>query len=78
GYSYYALKDYKTSLAQQQKLVAVYPASAKVPDALLNIASNEIALNKLTAARKTLEQLVARYPGTPAADLASRRLATLK
>ena len=78
GYSYYALKDYKTSLAQQQKLVVVYPTSAKVPDALLNIASNEIALNKLAAARKTLEQLVARYPGTPAADLASRRLATLK
>ena len=78
GYSYYALKDYASSLAQQQKLVAVYPASAKVPDALLNIATNEIALNKLAAARKTLEKLVAQYPGTPAADLASRRLATLK
>lgn len=78
GYSYYALKDYKSALAQQQKLVAVYPASAKVPDALLNIATNEIALNKLAAARKTLEQLVTQYPGTPAATLASRRLATLK
>ena len=78
GYSYYALKDYKSALAQQQKLVVVYPASAKVPDALLNIATNEIALNKLAAARKTLEQLVAQYPGTPAATLASRRLATLK
>ena len=72
------MKDYKTSLAHQQKLLAVYPASAKVPDAMLNIASSEIALNKLPAARKTLEQLVARYPGTPAADLASRRLAALK
>ncbi|MDP1928088.1 MAG: tol-pal system protein YbgF [Thiobacillus sp.] len=78
GYSYYVLKDYKSALAQQQKLVAVYPASGKVPDALLNIATNEIALNKLAAARKTLEQLVTQYPGTPAATLASRRLATLK
>ncbi|MHB1084477.1 MAG: tol-pal system protein YbgF [Thiobacillus sp.] len=78
GYSYYALKDYKTSLAHQQKLVAVYPDSAKVPDALLNIATNQIALNNLVGARKTLEDLVARYPGTNAATLASRRLSALK
>lgn len=78
GYSYYALKDYKTALAHQQKLVAAYPDSAKVPDALLNIATNQLALDNLDGARKTLEGLVAQYPGTPAATLAARRLATLK
>jgi tol-pal system protein YbgF len=78
GYSYYALKDYKTALAHQQKLVAAYPASAKVPDALLNIAANQLALDNPDGARKTLEGLVAKYPGTPAATLAARRLATLK
>lgn len=78
GYSYYVLKDYKTALAHQQKLVAAYPASAKVPDALLNIATSQIGLDQLDDARKTLEELVARYPGTNAANLAARRLATLK
>jgi len=63
GYSYYVLKDYKSALAHQQKLVAVYPASDKVPDALLNIAANQIALDNVAGARKTLEGLV---PSTPA------------
>jgi tol-pal system protein YbgF len=78
GYSYYALKDYKTSLLNQQKLVATYPASPKVPDALLNIAANQIALDNLDGARKTLKDLVAKHPGTEAAKLAARRLSALK
>ena len=78
GYSYYALKDYKTSLAHQQKLVATYPDSPKVPDALLNVATNQIELDDMAAARKTLKDLVAKHPGTPAAKLAARRLAAIK
>ena len=78
GYSYYAMKDYKTSLAHQRKLVATYPDSPKVPDALLNIATNQVELNDMAGARKTLKDVVARHPGTPAAQLAARRLAALK
>ncbi|MHB1091776.1 tol-pal system protein YbgF [Thiobacillus sp.] len=78
GYSYYALKDYKTSLAHQQKLLATYPDSPKVPDALLNVATNQIELNDMASARKTLTELVARHPGTPAAKIAERRLAAIK
>ena len=78
GYAYYALKDYKSALAHQQKLLVAYPDSAKVPDALLNIATNQIALDNLAGARKTLEELVAKHPGTNAANLAARRLAALK
>jgi tol-pal system protein YbgF len=78
GYSYYALKDFKTALAHQQKLLAVYPASNKVPDALLNIATNQLALDDTAGARKTLEELVAKHPSTQAATLAARRLSTLK
>lgn len=78
GYSYYSLKDYKTALAQQQKLVAAYPGNAKVPDALLNIAACQIALNNMAGARKTLEEIVAKHPGTNAATLAARRLSALK
>lgn len=78
GYAYYAQKDYKTALAHQKKLLALYPASNKVPDALLNIATIQLALDDLVGARKTLEGLVAKHPDTEAAKLAARRLATLK
>jgi len=78
GYSYYALKDYKTSLTHQQKLLAAYPDNPKVPDALLNVASSQIELNDMAGARKTLKELVVKHPGTPAAKLAERRLAAIK
>lgn len=78
GYSYYALKDYKSALAHQKKLLVIYPTSAKVPDAMLNIATNQIALDNLVDARKTLKELIDKFPGTNAATLASRRLAALK
>jgi len=78
GYAYFTLKDYKTAMAHQQKLLAAYPTSAKVPDALLNIASNQIALDDLAGGRKTLEELIDKHPGTNAAKLAARRLAALK
>ena len=78
GYSYYALKDYKTALAQHQKLIAVYPSSPKIPDALLNMASNQIELKDRAGAKKTLEEITSKYAASNAAALAAKRLATLK
>ena len=78
GYAYYANKDYKNSLEQQKKLVSTWPQSAKVPDALLNIASNQVELDDLVSAKRNLEEIIAKYPGTNAAAIASKRLALLK
>ena len=78
GYAYYALKDYKTARAQQQKLIAAYPASSKIPDALLNIASSQIELHDRAGAKKTLEEITSKYGNSTAAALATKRLATLK
>lgn len=78
GNAYSALRDYKAAIAAQQKLLSLYPQSAKVPDALLNMASSQAELGDKATARKTLEDLIARYPATPAADLARKRLATLR
>ena len=78
GYSYYALKDYKTALAQQQKLVSAYPQSAKVPDALLNIASSQLETDDTDAARKTLEEIINKHSNSNAAKIAAKRLAALK
>ncbi len=78
GYAYYARKDYKNAVAQQTRLVNAYPQSPKVPDALLNIANSQIELKETAAAKKILQEIVAKYPGTNAAAIAAKRLALLK
>jgi tol-pal system protein YbgF len=78
GYSYYAMGDYKTAIAQQRKLIAAYPQSGKVPDALLNIARCQEELREGQSAKKTLEEIISKYGGTNAASIAAKRLATLK
>jgi tol-pal system protein YbgF len=78
GDSYYNLRDFKNAIANQQKLIATYPDSASVPDALLNMASSYIELGDHAAAKKTMDTLVAKYPATDAAEKARRRLAALR
>jgi tol-pal system protein YbgF len=74
GNAYYARKDFRASIAAQRTLISVYPSSNKVPDALLNIASAQSDLNDNAAARRTLEELIAKYPQTEAAQKARQRL----
>lgn len=78
GYAYYAMKDYRNAIAQQTKLLNAYPQNAKAPDALLNIASSQAELKETAAAKKNLEEVIAKYPGTNAAAIAAKRLALLK
>jgi len=75
GNAYYALRDYKMAIAAQQKLLASWPDSVKAPDALLNIASCQAEMGATRTARETLQALIKKYPGTPAADQAKQRLA---
>ena len=75
GNAYYALRDYKMAIAAQQKLLASWPDSQKAPDALLNIASSQAEMGQTRMARESLQELLKKYPGTPAADQAKQRLA---
>ena len=78
GDSYYNLRDFQRSIAAQQKLIATYPGTSSVPDALLNMASSQIELGDIPGARRTLDGIVTRYPTSDAAVKAKRRLANLK
>ncbi|MEO8165085.1 MAG: tetratricopeptide repeat protein, partial [Betaproteobacteria bacterium] len=62
----------------QRRLLGIYPESAKVGDALLIIGTAEGILGDSVAARRTFEELIAKYPGSDAADKAKSRLAKLK
>ena len=57
GNAQYAQRDFRAAIATQRQLIAAYPDSQKVPDALLNIASCQLELGDSAAARKTLEEV---------------------
>lgn len=77
GNAYSALKDYRASITQQQKLLSTYANSPKVPDAMLNIASSLLELSEKEEAKKTLMDIITKYPLSPAADNAKKRLVNL-
>ena len=78
GNSLYAQRDYKGSTWVLQKMIHANPTHPKVPDAMIAVANNQLESDQKAAARKTLEQVVAKYPGTEGAQAASNRLKTLK
>ena len=78
GNAYYAMRDYKSAIAAQQKVVKLWPENPKAPDALLNIASSQAELGESPAARETLRGLVKRYPSSSAAEQAKQRLVQKK
>ena len=56
-------------------LLTAWPDSQKAPDAMLSIASAQETMGDRAAARKTLEELIAKYPGSSSATSAKQRLA---
>jgi tol-pal system protein YbgF len=75
GNAHYAMRDYKSAIAAQQRVVKLWPDNPKAPDALLNIASSQSELGQSSAARETLRGLIKKYPSSSAAGQAKQRLA---
>ncbi len=78
GYSQFALKNYKSSIATQQKLIDGHSDSAKVPEAMYNMANSQIQLGQVTNAKKTLRDLLAKHPNAEVAPSAQKRLKALE
>jgi len=78
GNAQYATRDYKDALASFRALVALGGDHIRVPEAMLAIANCQLEMKDSKAARKTLEDLIVRYPGTETAQAAKDRLARLR
>jgi len=78
GECHFQLRDYRAAIEAERRLLGTYPESAKVPDGMLIIGTAESNLGDTPAARKTFEELVARFSGTDASEKAKSRLAKLK
>jgi tol-pal system protein YbgF len=77
GEAYYVTRDYQNAIGAFQKVTTEFPDSRKAPDALVKIGFTQSALGRNGDARVTLQDVVKRYPGTEAAQLAAERLKRL-
>jgi len=74
GETYYVQKDYEKALEAFRKVPANYPAGDKVPAALLKSGYCLVELGETEAARRTLQDLIDRFPGSEEARLADDKL----
>ncbi len=74
----YVLRNYKAAQDEFSKVMSGYPNSPKAPDALLKIGFIHQDLDNAEQARKTLQDVVQRFPQSNAAKLAQQRLDKMK
>lgn len=78
GNASYAVKDYKSALAQFRQMLSLAPTHLRAPEAMLAISNVQSELKDAKAARKTLEDLIRAYPQSDAAKAAKERLSKLR
>jgi len=76
--THYVTQNYKQALPEFQTVLDRYPDSRKIPDALLKIGYCNFELKRYDASREALAAVVATYPETTAARLASQRIDRIK
>ncbi|VAX13500.1 TPR repeat containing exported protein; Putative periplasmic protein contains a protein prenylyltransferase domain [hydrothermal vent metagenome] len=74
----YAQRDFKTAIADYQKLIDNYPGSPKRAEAMLKIGYSYYELKDYPKAQAMLEQLLASYPRTTEAGQAQNLLQKIK
>jgi tol-pal system protein YbgF len=74
GESLYSLGKYEDALAEFDKVIANYPASNKVPGAMLKEGFCYDALKRPKEAKEAYQSLMKKYPDSEAAKLAGDRL----
>jgi tol-pal system protein YbgF len=77
GEAYYVTRDYEAAIGAFRKVTTDWPDSRKAPDALVKVGFTQAAQGKNGEARATLEDVVRRFPGSEAAQLATDRLKRL-
>jgi tol-pal system protein YbgF len=78
GETYFGKKDYEKAILEYEKAIAKYPEGDKVPSALLKQAFAFLELGDKTNGRNLLKRVIERYPQSEQADMAKKRLDTIK
>jgi tol-pal system protein YbgF len=78
GNSQYANREYKDAIKNFNNLLAKDPDHARAPDAMLSVANCQLEIKDVKSARKTLDDLMKKYPQSESAAAAKERLSKLK
>lgn len=78
GEVYYAKGDYERAILEFDKVVKKYPKADKSAAALLKEGFSFEKLGSAKEARVLMENVIEKYPGSPEADIAAKRLKALK
>jgi tol-pal system protein YbgF len=78
GVGLMGLNDYENAARAFEEVQSRYPAGDAVQDSMLKLAECRVKLNKPSEARAVYQKIVARFPGTAAADQAQGRLTQLQ
>ncbi|HEX6100005.1 MAG TPA: tol-pal system protein YbgF [Thermoanaerobaculia bacterium] len=78
GETYFAAKDYTNAVRYYQRVVSDYSSENKAPDALFKIAMAQERTGDLALARRTLQQVIDRFPYSSPASSAKAELERIK
>ena len=78
GETYYLKKDYEKAILEYEKAIVKYPEGDKIPAAIFKQALAFLELGDKTNARNLLKRLIEKYPLSDQAQLAKKKLETLK
>ena len=78
GETYFAAKDYTNAVRYYTRVVNDYSSQNKAPDALFKTAVVQARTGDLALARRTLQQVIERYPYSSSASSAKAELERIK
>ena len=78
GECYMALKQYEQAILAYQKVIKDYPKGNKVANAMLRQAIAFLEIKDKTSATLLLKRIITKYPNSSEADIAKKKLDTIK
>ncbi len=78
GETYYVKKDFERAILEYEKVIAKYPEGDKVAGALLKQGFAFLELGDKTNGKNILKRVIDRYPQSDQAEIARKRLETIK
>ena len=78
GECYMSLKQHEEAILAYQEVIKKYPKGNKVPSALLRQAAAFLEIKDKTSSRLLLKKIIKKYPGSSEAEIARKKLKTLK
>jgi tol-pal system protein YbgF len=78
GETYYLKKDFERSILEYEKAIVKYPEGDKIPAALFKQALAFLELGDKANARNLLKRVIEKYPRSEQAEMAKKKLETIK